>query len=76
MPFGLCNAPSTFERAMELVMKGLQWRTLILYLDDIIVMSSTFEEHIQRLDEVLCRLGNAGLKLKPSVTCFNQKSHT
>ena len=66
MPFGLCNAPSTFERAMELVMKGLQWRTLILYLDDIIVMSSTFEEHIQRLDEVLCRLGNAGLKLKPS----------
>ena len=66
MPFGLCNAPSTFERAMELIMKGLQWRTLILYLDDIIVMSTTFEEHIERLDEVHNRLGQAGLKLKPS----------
>ena len=66
MPFGLCNAPSTFERAMELIMKGLQWKTLILYLDDIIVLSSTFDEHIERLDEVLSRLGQAGLKLKPS----------
>lgn len=66
MPFGLCNAPGTFERAMELIMKGLQWRTLILYLDDIIVMSSTIGEHINRLDEVLGRLGQAGLKLKPS----------
>ncbi|XP_030839698.1 uncharacterized protein LOC115923367 [Strongylocentrotus purpuratus] len=66
MPFGLCNAPGTFERAMELIMKGLQWRTLILYLDDIIVMSSTIGEHINRLDEVLGRLGQAGLKLKPN----------
>ena len=66
MPFGLCNAPSTFERCMELVLKGLQWRTLLIYLDDIIILSSTFSEHIERLDEVLRRLGNAGLKLKPS----------
>ena len=66
MPFGLCNAPSTFERGMELLMKGLQWKTLILYLDDIIVLGSTFEEHLERLNEVLSRLGQAGLKLKPS----------
>ena len=66
MPFGLCNAPSTFERAMELIMKGLQWKTLILYLDDIIVMGSSFDEHLDRLDEVLTRLTDAGLKLKPS----------
>lgn len=66
MPFGLCNAPSTFERCMELVLKGLQWKTLLIYLDDVIILSSTFQEHIQRLDEVLQRLGNAGLKLKPS----------
>ena len=66
MPFGLCNAPSTFERCMELIMKGLQWKTLLIYLDDLIVFSSTFDEHIERLDEVLTRLGNAGLKLKPS----------
>ena len=66
MPFGLCNAPSTFQRCMELVMKGLQRKTLLIYLDDVIVFSSTFEEHITRLDEVLTRLGEAGLKLKPS----------
>ncbi len=51
---------------MELVLKGLQWKTLLIYLDDIIILSSTFTDHVQRLDEVLTRLGNAGLKLKPS----------
>ncbi len=38
MPFGLCNAPSTFQRAMELVLRGLQWETLLIYLDDIIIL--------------------------------------
>ncbi len=66
MPFGLCNAPSTFQRCMELVMKGLQWKTLLIYLDDLILFSSTFEEHISLLDEVLTRFTKAGLKLKPS----------
>ena len=37
MPFGLCNAPGTFERLMEITMRGLQWRTCLVYLDDIIV---------------------------------------
>ena len=37
MPFGLCNAPSTFERLMEKVLSGLQWKIALLYLDDIIV---------------------------------------
>ena len=66
MPFGLCNAPSTFERCMELIMSGLQWKTVLIYLDDLIIFSSTFEEHIVRLNEVLRRLGAANLKLKPS----------
>ena len=51
---------------MELVLKGLQWKTLLIYLDDVIIVSSTFQEHMKRLEEVLKRLGNAGLKLKPS----------
>ncbi len=66
MPFGLCGAPYTFQRCMELVMKGLQWKTLLIYLDDLILYSSSFGEHIERLEEVLQRLGDAGLKLKPS----------
>ena len=66
MPFGLSNAPSTFERCMELAMKGLQWKTLLVYLDDLIIFSRTFDEHMTHLDEVLHRLSRAGLKLKPS----------
>ena len=38
MPFGLCNAPSTFERLMELVLKGLHWKICLIYLDDSIVI--------------------------------------
>ena len=60
MPFGLCNAPSTFQRLMELVLRGLQWETCLVYLDDIIIFSHTIEEHLQRLKEVFDRLREAG----------------
>ena len=66
MPFGLCSAPSTFQRCMELVFRGLQWRTLLIYLDDIIILGRTMEENLERLDEALGRLQAANLKLKPS----------
>lgn len=66
LPFGLTSAPATFQRLMERVMEGLYWRTLLLYLDDVIVIAPDFESLIQRLDEVLARLQQAGLKLKPS----------
>ena len=65
MPFGLCNAPSTFERLMENVMIGLQHKILLIYLDDIIVYGPTIEEVISRLETVLQRLREAKLKLKP-----------
>ena len=66
MPFGLTSAPATFQRLMEQVLRGLHWRTLLLYLDDVIVVAPTFESHIQRLAEVFDRLRSANLKLKPS----------
>ena len=66
MPFGLSNAPGTFERCMELVLKGLQWKTLLTYLDDIILFSQSVSQHLEQLDEVFTRLGAAGLMLKPS----------
>ncbi|KAK3750995.1 hypothetical protein QZH41_007605 [Actinostola sp. cb2023] len=65
LPFGLCNAPSTFERLMELVLKGLHWKICLIYLDDVIVMSRTVEEGMDRLEQVFARLATAGLKLKP-----------
>lgn len=65
MPFGLCNAPSTFERLMESVLRGLQWQICLVYLDDVIVFSHTFEEHVERLQLIFDRIKEAGLKLKP-----------
>ena len=63
MPFGLCNAPSIFQRLMELVLAGLRWDICLAYLDDIVVFGHTFEKHLQRLRIVLSRLWDANLKL-------------
>ena len=65
MPFGLNNSASTFQRTMELVLQGLQWETCLVYIDDIIVFGIDFDQHVQRVDEVLTRIAKAGLKLKP-----------
>ena len=66
MPFGLCNAGATFQRLMDMVMAGLNFEICLIYLDDIIIYSTTPEQHIERLRAVLTRLRGAGLKLKPS----------
>ena len=65
MPFGLCNAPSTFERLMESVLQGLQWKTCLVYLDDVVIFASTEAEMLKRMDEVFTALSTARLKLKP-----------
>ena len=74
MPFGLTNAPSTFQRLMSLVLSGLCWSTCLVYLDDIIIFSQTVDEHLQRLRDVLQRLKDAGLKIKPSKCQLLRKS--
>ena len=56
MPFGLCNAPSTFERLMERVLEGLHWEILLVYLDDIIIYGKTFEMELERIEAVFRRL--------------------
>ena len=65
MPFGLCNAPGTFQRLMERVLAGLHWTSCLVYIDDIIIFSKTIDEHLLRLRDVLTRLRIANLKLKP-----------
>lgn len=74
MPFGLTNAPSTFQRLMSMVLAGLSWVTCLVYLDDIIIFSHTVEGHLQRLTEVLQRLKEAGLKIKPNKCHLLRKS--
>ena len=53
MPFGLCIAPATFQRLMEITLRGLARHKCVVYLDDIMVMGKTFKEHLANLREVL-----------------------
>ena len=65
MPFGLCNAPATFERLMESVLRGLTYEACLVYLDDGIVIGRTFQEQLNNLQKVFQRLREAHLKLNP-----------
>ena len=76
MPFGLVNAPTTFQRLMERMFHGLHWSTCLVYLDDCIILGKTFEQHMVNLEEVLQRVRDAGLKLKPSKCQFFKKEVT
>ncbi|XP_072041155.1 uncharacterized protein [Amphiura filiformis] len=72
MPFGLHNAPATFQRAMQEVLRGLNWKFVFCYLDDVIIFSRSFEEHLDHLKQVFDRLREAGLKLQPKKCTFGQ----
>ncbi|GBC36137.2 retroviral-like aspartic protease 1 [Rhizophagus irregularis DAOM 181602=DAOM 197198] len=64
MPFGLCNAPATFQRTMDKVLHGIKEKFVLVYLDDVIIYLKTFKDHIQHLEEVLNRIRKANLRLK------------
>ena len=70
MPFGLCNAPATFQRLMQVVLAGLEWDCCFVYIDDILVASKSFEEHLHHLQLVFDRLRKADLSLKPTKCLF------
>ncbi len=72
MPFGLTNAPATFQRFMDATLAGLKWQCLLVYLDDIIIFSPTFEQHMIDLREVFGRLREVNIQLKPSKCHFFQ----
>ena len=72
MPFGLCNAPATFQRLMETVLAGLSQDKCLVYLDDILVVGHTVSEHLANLRSVLQRLREAGHKLKTRKCSFMQ----
>ena len=73
LPFGLCNAPATFQRLMETVLAGLTRNQCFVYLDDILVISSSWQEHLENLSLVLERLQHAGLRLKPKKCAFARR---
>ena len=70
MPFGLCNAPATYQRFMNALLAGLNWSTCLVYLDDVIIVSATFEEHMRSLREIFERFRKAGILLKVKKCLF------
>jgi len=66
LPFGLTYTPVTFQRLLEQVLLEVYWNTLLIYVDDVILIFPDFAIHVRRLTEVFNLLRGAGLKLKPS----------
>ena len=76
MAQGLCNAPATFQRVMNLVLRGLAWNKVLVHLDDVIVLARTFEEFLENLEIVLQRFKVHNLKLKPKkCSLFSTEVH-
>ena len=65
MPFGMSTSPAVFERLIEKIMQGLTYKACLIYLDDLLCYSKTFEQHIDNLREMFTRLRSANLKLCP-----------
>lgn len=63
VPFGLTNAPATFQRALDIILSGLKWQLCLVYLDDVIIFSASAEQHVKDVDVVLTRLLEAGVTL-------------
>jgi len=74
MPFGLTNAVATFQRLMDLVLSGVSLSVCIGYLDDLILHSTTLDQHLENLEMILQKTRGANLKLKPNKCFFLQTS--
>ncbi|KAG5880464.1 hypothetical protein JTB14_000569 [Gonioctena quinquepunctata] len=70
MPFGLKNAPSTFQRLVDRFRSGLPGVSILAYLDDLLILSESFEKHLQDLDMVFQRLEMYKLRLNRAKCIF------
>ena len=66
MPFGLMNAPASFQRVMDITLDGLKYTSCLVFIDDILIFAEDFDQLMERFKQVLFRLRLAGLKIKPS----------
>lgn len=73
MGMGLCNVPATFQRTMQLLLRGLTWTKVLVYLDDEVVLGSDFESSLRNLREAFDRFRHFNLKLKPKKCALFQK---
>jgi len=76
LPFGLKNAPMAFQSTMAKALNAMNWKYVLIYIDDIIIYSQTFSDHLKHLKAVFGKLKEAGLTLKPSKCRFAAKEVT
>ena len=74
LPMGLKTSPNTFQLLMDKVLHGLKFRSCLCYLDDVLICSETFEQHLSDLKEIFSRFREAGLKLGPKKCKFADNS--
>lgn len=70
MPFGLKGAPATCQRTVDAIIGDLKYRNALVYMDDCIVYSTTFQEHLRQLGNIFARFEAANLKFKPQKCHF------
>lgn len=68
--FGLPNEPSPFQRSLHLILTRFKWKTFLIFMDDIIILSKDTEEHIHPVDQILSTLGDAGVTLNLKTCSF------
>ena len=66
LSFGLKNAPAAFQREMQQILSGYPWHKVVVYIDDVLIMSQSFDEHLSLVGKVLATLESHGVKVKLS----------
>lgn len=66
LSFGLRNAPAAFQREIQAVLREFPWRKVVVYIDDILILGDSFEEHLNLVQRVLTTLARHGIKIKPA----------
>lgn len=74
MPFGLKNAPSTFQRLMNYILREYINKICVVYMDDILIFSTSFDEHVSSLNRIFETLRRANLKIQIDKCDFAQNS--
>ncbi|KAE8184714.1 hypothetical protein CF336_g7688 [Tilletia laevis] len=70
VPFGLRNAPAVFQRLMDRLLGALRWQDAVVYIDDIVVATTTMDEHVHALDSILSSAEREGLRFSPGNCTF------
>ena len=73
LPMGLKTSPNSFQLLMGRVLNGLSFKSTLCYLDDVLIFSETYDQHMKDLQEVFDRFRQAGLKLSPQKCTFAQR---